>query len=338
MCGPQLVARLRFTLPKLGAHKSGGRAEARAPTSESVVNHRLALLAVPLATSLIALTGNAHAGAASGVSHQLGVVISDDSGNSWDLSSELSSMLSFNGSTGDISLQAPTTVISGNSGAWVPNASVTLASGQVVSGLGWHSWMTASGSTANTTDASNPWAASLILTHVSGNVDPTMDYGFYFKNSTTATQTYRVTYGETIEPVLTGAYQVSASLAGATTNVDGSTTVAPLLGSASGLIQQLLLSSDGGDTLVNAGVDVGPGVSSSGTATYGPFEASATGTAPSAGYNYWTFKTQFALTGNKDVFVANGAAVITAVPEPESLALLGISLVLIGWRSRRQLR
>jgi hypothetical protein len=303
---------------------------------EPTVNHRFALLAAPLAASLLALSGHAHAGAASGVSHQLGVLISDDSGHSWDLSNELSSMLSFNGSTGDISLQAPTSVISSASGAWVPNASVTLASGQVVSGLAWHSWLTASGSTAANTDASNPWAASLIVTHVSGNVDPSMDYGFYFKNSTTATHTYQVTYGESIEPVIDGDYLVTASLSGATTNVDGSTTVAPLLSAASGLIQQLLLSTDGGDTLVNAGVDVGPGVTSAGTATYGPFESSASGKAPGAGYNYWTFKTQFALTGNKDVFVANGAATITAVPEPQSLALLLVSLVLIGWRSLRR--
>jgi hypothetical protein len=300
------------------------------------MNQRFAPLATSLAITMFALSGNALAGAATGVSHALGVVISDDSGHSWDLSSELSSMLSFNGSTGDISLQAPRSVISSASGAWVPNASVTLAGGQVVSGLAWHSWLTASGSVATTTDASNPWAASLIVTHVSGNVDPTMDYGFYFKNSTTATHTYQVTYGETIEPVIDGDYRVTASLSGATTNVDGSTTVAPLLSGASGLIQQLLLSADGGDTLVNAGVDVGPGVTNANTATYGPFEATASGTAPSTGYNYWTFKTQFALTGNKDVFVANGAATIMAVPEPQSLALLLVSLVLIGWRSLRR--
>ncbi len=301
------------------------------------MNHRFALLAASLATTLSAFSGHALAGAATGVTHQLGVVISDDSGNSWDLSEELSNMLRFNSSTGDISLQAPTSIVSGSSGAWVPNASVTLANGQVVNGLAWHSWLTASGSTATSTDASNPWAASLIVTHVSGNVDPTMDYGFYFKNSTAATQTYRVTYGETIEPVIDGDYVVTASLAGATTNVDGGTTVAPLLSAASGLIQQLLLSTDGGDTLVNAGVDVGPGVTSANTAVYGPFEASASGTAPSTGYNYWAFKTQFSLTGNKDVFVANGSATITPVPEPQGLALLAVSLVLIGWRSQRRL-
>jgi len=303
---------------------------------EPTVNHRLALLAAPMAVTLMALSGNAVAGAAASASHQLGVVISDDSGHSWDLNNELSSMLSFNSSTGDVSLNAPSTSVSGASGAWVPNASVTLASGQVVSGLAWHSWMTASGNVATATDAGNPWAASLIVTHVSGNVDPTMDYGFYFKNSTTSTQTYKVIYGETIDPIVDGDYLVTASLSGATTNVDGGTTVAPLLSSASGLIQQLLLSADGGDTLVNAGVDVGPGVTNAGTATYGPFTASSGGTAPSTGYNYWTFKTQFALTGNKDVFVANGAASIVAVPEPQSLALLLVSLVLIGWRSLRR--
>ncbi len=298
--------------------------------------HRISALTLLVASLAGAWSGQANAGAASGVSHQLGVVISDNAGHSWDLSTELTNMLSFNGSTGDISLQSPVATVTNAGGAWVPNSSVTLANGQVITGLAWHSWLTASGTVAATTDANNPWAASLIVTHVSGNVDPSMDYGFYFKNNTTATQSYNVNYGESIVPVINGAYEVTASLAGATTNTDGATTVAPLLGSASGLIQQLLLSADGGGTLVNAGVDVGPGITSAGTAVYGPYDATTTGVAPTAGYNYWAFKTQFALTGNKDVFVANGNATITAVPEPESLALLGISLLLMGWRVGRR--
>ena len=265
----------------------------------------------------------AQAGQASAANPTLSVVISDSAGHSWDLGDELTSMLSFNAATGDLSL-TPTAVAGDGDGVWTKNASVTLANGQVVTGLAWHSTLTSNGTLAQSTDASNPWAASLIVTHVAGNVDPSMDYGFYFKNSSSATQTYTVQYSESIMPTIYGAYEVSASLSGASTNIDGSTTIAP----TGDLIQHLWLSN--GQAAVSAGVDVGPGATAAGTATYGPYTATTTGVAPELGYTSWGFRTQFTLTGNKDVFVANGSAVITSVPEPQSLALAILSLVIIG--------
>lgn len=288
-----------------------------------------------IAAGALALASvSAHAGAVSSIQTGLSVVIHDASGAQWDLSQELAQFLVPDLQQGTVTLQAPTSAMADADGIWTPNATTTV-NGQTVTGLGWHSWLKADGSSNTVADANAPWAASLIVTHLGGLIDPSMDYGFYVKNNTAGTQTYSVTYNQSIEPTVFGAYTLEAHLAGALTNTDGATVLAPT-GSAS-LLQQVQLSSDGGLTYVNAGVDVGPGASVSTYAgTYGPYSAQTSGVAPSAGFNHWRFMTSFALSGNQDVFVASGSTTITAVPEPSTIWLaLGAMGVFIALRSRR---
>lgn len=283
---------------------------------------------------MASLPMGAQAGAVSAIQTNLSLTITDSSGAQWDLGSELAGFINPDLSTGTVSLQEPGSAVSDADGVWTPNTT-TIINGQTVTGLGWHSWLTANGTTATTTDSSNPWAASLIVTHLGGLIDPSMDYGFYFKNNSSGTQTYSVTYGQSIEPIITGAYTIEADIAGAMTNVDGSTSVQP--NHASGLIQRVMLSSNGGETFVNGGVNVGPGAVATGTSTYGPYSAQNSGVAPTGGYDYWAFQTTFTLSGNKDVFVANGSATITPapVPEPASVALALTALGAMAWRQRR---
>lgn len=44
-----------------------------------------------------------------------------------------------------------------------------------------------------------------------GNIDPDMSYGFFAKNNTNTTQTYTVSYGESIAPTINGKCLVSPS-------------------------------------------------------------------------------------------------------------------------------
>lgn len=295
----------------------------------------LQLRTLPLLT-MLAIGTVAHAGSVGAINANLQVLVNDGAGHAWDLSPELASLLDADAAKGLVSLAQPSAALSTATGYWMPNDSTVVnvnGQSQTITGLSWHSWQTVSGAidrngAAAPTNSADPWATKLFITKLQGQVDPEMSYGFYFKNNTAGTLSYVVNYGETIAPTLTGAYQISADISGAMTNTDGSTAVAPTAGA---LIQHLQLSSDNGATFVNAGVDVGPGASGgAGSSVYGPFSASASGTAPLAGYNYWNFNTQFSLSGKKDVFVANGSAVITPVPEPASEGLLIGGLGLIG--------
>ena len=100
-------------------------------------------------------------------------------------------------------------------------------------------------------------------------------------------------------------------------------------------LQVLRLSSDGGLTFVNAGVDVGLAASYSGTGgqVYGTFNSTKAG---AGNYNYWMLATQFTLTPGKDVASLAGYVEISPVPEPKQLAMLLSGLGLVGWVARRR--
>lgn len=302
---------------------------------QAVKNVLLKFNSCTLACVLALAATSAQAGAIAEGKAQLSLVIHDASGTpQWDLSSELSQFLAVDLALGAVSLSPPSSAIADADGVWTPNTTA-IVDGQTVTGLGWHSWQKADGSTGTTADASNPWAASLIVTHLGGLIDPSMSYGFYVKNNTASAQTYSVAYSQSIEPTVSGAYDLEAHIAGALTSTDGGATVSPLPGAA--LIQRVRLSSDGGLNYVDGGVDVGPGATSNGaSATYGPYSAYTSGVAPVAGFNFWQFATSFRLSGNQDIFVASGSATITPVPEPASgLLVLAAAGVLLGVGRRR---
>ena len=282
-----------------------------------------------LAVALLALAGVAHAGSVPHLSTNISLIIDDGQGNSWDLSSELAAMVTADKATGDVYLTQPGSVISDADGRWTPNATLTLADGTQVSGLQWNSLMRTDGTVGSTASSDNPWAQTLLITRLQGQADPEMSYGFYIKNNGAGTASYTVAYGETIAPTITGAYTLTADIGGSlTTTTNNSVTVAPTFGS---VIQRVLLSTDGGLTYVNGGVDVGPGMTANtlGTTNYPTDSASTSGVAPAGGYNYWTFETKFTLTGGKDIFVASGSTVITPVPELSSplMAVAGLGLM-----------
>ncbi len=244
---------------------------------------------------------------------------------------DLSGLMGHSSSTGDVFLTAPTTSVNDSTGLWSA-ATFTGANGQLQNGLAWHSWQRVNGTVNNNgslapTDTSNPWAASFVVT-MNGNVDPELNYGFSVKNNTASTQTYNMVFGESLVPTVSGAYNLSADIAGSVSSLLSSpgVSVNPATGST---VQGLFLRRVSDGTFVNAGVNVGGAFSTttSGVGTYPAMSASTTGTSGIDSFDYWEFRTQFTLTGGKDTFVANGTAVldVTPVPEPES-----ISLVLAG--------
>lgn len=196
----------------------------------------------------------------------------------------------------------------------------------------WHTAETLSGTTPSVTDASNPWMAALSLNKVGGHGDPDLSYAISAVNNNTYTQTYTFAVGEAILPTVGSANAVHADIAGGLTTRDGNVTISPF--GTSTAIQQFQLSADNGGTFINAGVDVGPQASATGTATYGIFNADATGpTGPT--WNYMQLVSKFTLTG-KDSASLVGYASITPVPEPETYAMLLAGLGMMGFMVRRR--
>lgn len=201
-----------------------------------------------------------------------------------------------------------------------------------VSYWAWHSAETLSGGTPVTTGASDPWMSVLRLNSVGSHSDPDMSYAVAATNNTTLTQTYSFVFGEEISPNVGSASLVHADIAGGLTTRDGSVTIAPF--GTNTAIQQFLLSADSGLTFVNAGVDVGPQASATGTATYGTFSADASGPTGQTS-NYMKMATKFTLTA-KDSASLVGFASIAPVPEPETAAMLLAGLGLVGFMARRR--
>lgn len=201
-----------------------------------------------------------------------------------------------------------------------------------VSSWNWHTSETINGTSPLTTDSSNPWMSSLSLMNVSGHGDPDLSYAISAINNNTYTQTFTFAVGEEIFPTVNSANYVHADIAGGLTTKDGSVTISPF--GSSTAIQQLMLSADNGVTFTNAGVDVGPQASATGTSTYGLFAADASGPTGQT-WNYMQIESKFTLTG-RDKASLVGYASITPIPEADSYAMLLAGLGLMGFMARRR--
>lgn len=285
------------------------------------------LTAITLAT--MALSGQALAGSYPTGHAAMSVQISDEAGFNWNL--DLTPFSSYDASTGNfgLNLSSVQTPVSDALGEWKKGATQvydTKTDTYVnIAGISWHSWATVNGTIgAGAADPSNPWRTSVTFTAL-GNIDPDMSYGFFAKNNTNTTQTYTVSYGESIAPTINGNYTLHADISGSVTNPSGTGAVNVSQVPGFTKLQAVRLSSDGGTTFVNGGVDVGNAYTSGtfGSQPYGNDSADTTGTG---NYNYWDFKTQFTLSA-KDTIALTGYTEITAVPEPASwiLPVLGLA-------------
>jgi hypothetical protein len=141
---------------------------------------------------------------------------------------------------------------------------------------------------------------------------------------------------------------VDASLSGSTTNgggLPGLVTVTPaaapgiipLDGDLIPEIAVYTLSTNGGATFLNAGLDLGPAFASNPllvSDTYGPFSGGPiAGPAGAGSYNTMRVDVNFTLSGGSDAFTANGSA--TVIPEPGTLALLVGGLLALAAAGRR---
>jgi len=288
--------------------------------------------AIALAT--LALSGQALAGSHPAGQSNISVQIADDGGYHWDLN--LSPFGSYDASTGNFSLNLSTiqTPVGDAVGEWKLGSTQIYDSGtdafKTVQGISWHSWATVNGTMGSgAADPSNPWRTSVTFAAL-GNIDPDMSYGFFAKNNSNSTQTYTVSYGESIAPDIHGAYTLHADISGSVTNPAGTGSVSVSQVPGFTKLQATRLSSDGGATFVNGGVNVGNAYTSGtvGSQTYGGDSADTSGTGH---YNYWDFQTQFRLSA-KDTIALTGYAEITAVPEPASwvfpvLGLMGLGML-----------
>ena len=202
-----------------------------------------------------------------------------------------------------------------------------------VAGWSWSSVDVTSGDTLP--QSMLTWASgnASVQLMAAGDVDPTMTYSFSAKNNSLTNQTYAFSYGEAIDPTISGNYFVNADIAGSVTR--GNLTQNAQLSPTFSKIQTLRFSTDGGATFLNAGVDVGTTYTSSlKTNPFGRDYAEAYGDL--SGINYWQFDVSFTLTPNKDAAALSGSAELIAIPEPSFYAGLMGAVTLMGAAYRRR--
>jgi hypothetical protein len=174
----------------------------------------------------------------------------------------------------------------------------------------------------------------------------TVDFG--------APSTFGYVFQQSIVPT-TAPGTATSSLSGSTTNGGGgpgvvSVTPAPppagISQDAPGTNDEIMvysLSTNGGTTWLNAGIDLGPAFSSNPALVsdnYGSFNsAMVPGPAGSGSYDTMRVDVNFTMSGGGDRFTFNGDATITEemnVPEPSTAALLSLGLLGMGMIRRRQ--
>lgn len=280
----------------------------------------------------------AYAGPAASQNRTFKFSIRDEAGQLIE-SQDVSGLLSnYDSSTGDLST-VPVGTAPGSLPGVVGNwgwSNIDVTNDQVMDQkiLTWQS-------IATTTTANGLVAQSTVQLKANGNIDPTMTYSFSAKNNTAVNQTFTFSYGESIVPPVSGNYFINADIAGSVTrgNTTQNAQITPVLGDFDGdgisEIQTLKLSTDGGLTFLNAGVDVGTAHTSAfKTNPFGTDYAEAYGNLSSI--NYWQFDVAFSLTPNKDATALSGSAEISAIPEPSTSAImLGVASLALVVRCRR---
>lgn len=272
----------------------------------------------------------AAAGAAAAESHALSLTISGTSE-----APNLTGVVSYDAATGALSTPvydaAAPTAPDGWAWSWTNFADLTKPLDTPV--LSWHT----------STQTNGVWD-SVVQLKAAGNVDPFLSYSFAAKNNTTANQTFSFSYGESIVPPVNGAYSIYADIAGSLTHAGITSTalLTPTLGDLDGdgiiEIQTLKLSTDGGVTFLNAGVDVGQAQSWALLGTTGFSTVSDTITGNLSSINYWQFDVSFTLTPGHDAAALSGFALITPIPEPTTYAVtIGAAALFGAWLRRRRL-
>ena len=286
-------------------------------------------IAISCLLACAGLAQAAFAGAATSATPFLNFTIRDDSGNVIE-SQNVSGLVAFNSSTGDLStVPVGTSLKNWSNWSW---SDIDAVTGQTMTNkvLTWKSATT-------TADGSEQ---SIVQLKANGNVDPFMNYSFSAKNNTSLNQNFTFSYGESIVPPVAGNHTIYADIGGSLTRgASGSIpTITPTLGDLDGdgisEIQTLKLSTNGGITLFDAGVDVGLAQSNStptNTVPFGTYSDTKTITLSSA-VDYWQFDVGFTLTPNKDAVALSGSAELTSltpIPEPSTYAaLMGVSMLL----------
>lgn len=304
----------------------------------------------PLSAAVLALTPLAsHAGSIiDPATVKASIQIVDDGNYTWTLN--LSSFVAVDASTGAIGFNLDALKSSNLSaqgtdgGAWDVNGDGSVT---------WHSWTRQDGSIGSDTNGGlNKWRAVVTFGAgvLGGNVDPELSYvGATFQNNnTSAKQTFGVFAEGDIIPPTSGAFVVSNQISGTAfnntqTGVGGTMTLeaAPRLPQDDdGVVemQVLLLSSDGGSSYVNAGVDVGKSQSYSDGTTLPTVQHVFSDTdqkTVNGTFNYWYLESRVKLSAGDKVQL-NGQAAIAAVPEPQSAALLAAGVGVLTLLARRR--
>jgi hypothetical protein len=175
--------------------------------------------------------------------------------------------------------------------------------------------------------------------------DPFIDYGIAVQNTSGGALNFSFIFSQSI--TLTPAPgQVNTSISGSTTNGGGSPGVVTVTPLAPGValdsdgipeIQVFTLSDNGGGTLTNAQIDLGPAFSSNPTLTsdgYGPYNSAVIAGPLGTAYNFMRVDLNFSLSGGDDIFTFNGSARV--VPEPDVATLIALGLVGLGYAGRRR--
>jgi len=203
----------------------------------------------------------------------------------------------------------------------------------------WDSFARVDGTFNNTTPVGETSASSFSFV-VAANVDPFMTYGLSVKNNTGGTNNYSFIFNESLVPTVSGPYTIYSDISGSLVNgVAGS---ALNLGTTVGsTVQKVFL--DGSNGFVNAGVNVGNAFlnpnAAAGSVTYsgnGLQSASLNGNSGGDIFNAWEFRTDFSLSGGKDVATLSGFAQISPVPELETYALFAAGLLGVAMILRRR--